>query len=99
MRSISRITGVSISTVSKLLLDAGEAGAAYHDEHVRGLKCKRIQCDEIWSFTYAKSKNVDAAKKTQRCSQVMFGLGPASMPSSPMCLCKTWPTVSQAGYR
>ena len=62
IRSISRITGVSINTVSKLLIDAGEACAAYHDEHVRGLSCKRIQCDEIWSFTYAKQKNVDAAK-------------------------------------
>ena len=62
MRSIARITGVSINTVSKLLVDAGEACAAYHDERVRGLKCERVQCDEIWSFTYAKQKNVDAAK-------------------------------------
>lgn len=57
MRAISRITGVSINTVSKLLVDAGEACAAYHDEHVRGLNCERIQCDEIWSFCYAKEKN------------------------------------------
>jgi IS1 family transposase/uncharacterized protein YerC len=62
MRSISRITGVSINTVSKLLVDAGEACLAYHDEQVRNLACKRIQCDEIWSFTYAKQKNVDTAK-------------------------------------
>jgi IS1 family transposase len=62
MRSIARITGVSINTVSKLLVDAGEACVAYHDEHVRGLGCKRIQCDEIWSFNYAKQKNVDNAK-------------------------------------
>lgn len=62
MRSISRITGVSINTVSKLLVDAGYACAAYHDENVRGLKSERIQCDEIWSSTYAKQKNVDAAK-------------------------------------
>ena len=62
MRSTSRIAKVSINTVSKLLVEAGEACAAYHDEHVRGLNCKRIQCDEIWSFTYAKQKNVDAAK-------------------------------------
>jgi len=62
MRSISRMTGVSINTVSKLLVDAGEACAAFHDEAVRGVKAKRVQCDEIWSFTYAKQKNVKTAK-------------------------------------
>ncbi|MCE2510143.1 MAG: DDE-type integrase/transposase/recombinase [Alphaproteobacteria bacterium] len=62
MRSISRVVGVSINTVSKLLVDAGNACAAYHDEHVRGLKSKRVQCDEIWSFAYAKAKNVPTAK-------------------------------------
>lgn len=62
MRSISRIVDVSINTVSKLLVDAGEACAAFHDENVRGVKASRIQCDEIWSFTYAKQRNVaDAA--------------------------------------
>jgi len=63
MRSISRMTGVSINTVSKLLVDAGEACAAYHDDAVRGVTSKRVQCDEIWSFTYAKQKNVAAAKR------------------------------------
>lgn len=62
MRSISRVVGVSINTVTKLLVDAGTACAAYHDEHVRGLTCRRIQCDEIWSFNYAKAKNVATAK-------------------------------------
>lgn len=62
MRSISRITGVSINTVTKLLEDAGEVCAAFHDEHVRGVKAKRVQVDEIWSFTYAKAKNVPSAK-------------------------------------
>jgi IS1 family transposase len=62
MRSISRITGVSINTVSKLLEDAGEVCAAFHDEHVRGVKAKRVQVDEIWSFVYAKEKNVSGAK-------------------------------------
>ncbi|MEX2451631.1 MAG: IS1 family transposase [Rhodospirillales bacterium] len=62
MRSISRVTGVSFNTVVKLLTDAGEACAAYHDEHVRGVKSERVQCDEIWSFCYAKAKNVPAAK-------------------------------------
>jgi IS1 family transposase len=62
MRSITRMTGVSINTVSKLLIDAGKACAAFHDETVRGVKAERIQCDEIWSFTYAKAKNVADAK-------------------------------------
>jgi len=62
MRSISRMTGVSINTVSKLLVDAGNACAAFHDEAVRDVKAARVQCDEIWSFTYAKQKNVKTAK-------------------------------------
>ena len=62
MRAVSRMTGVSINTVSKLLVDAGEACAAYHDETVRDVNAKRVQCDEIWSFCYAKAKNVAKAK-------------------------------------
>src|SRR5712671_7159950 len=62
MRAIERITGASLNTVSKLLIEAGKACAAYHDEHVRGVKATRIQCDEIWAFCYAKQKNVATAK-------------------------------------
>lgn len=62
MRSISRVVDVSINTVSGLLEDAGEACMAFHDENVRGVKSKRIQCDEIWSFVYAKKKSVPTAK-------------------------------------
>ncbi len=62
MRAVTRLTGVSINTVSKLLMDAGEAWAAYHDENVRGVESARIQADEIWSFVYAKEKNVGKAK-------------------------------------
>ena len=62
IRAITRLTGASKNTVTKLLIDAGKACAAYHDEHVRGLASKRIQVDEIWSFTYAKQKNVGTAK-------------------------------------
>ena len=62
MRAITRLTGVSINTVTKLLADAGEAAAAYHDEHVRGVRAARVECDEIWSFVYAKAKNVPRAK-------------------------------------
>lgn len=62
MRSISRVADVSINTVTKLLIDAGEACLALHHEEVRGVKAERVQCDEIWSFTYAKAKNVAKAK-------------------------------------
>src|SRR5262245_9494390 len=58
MRSVSRLADVSINTVSKLLVDAGVICAAFHDENVRGLKSKRVQCDEIWAFVGAKQKNV-----------------------------------------
>lgn len=62
IRSIARVIGASKNTISKLLVDAGKVGAAYHDEHVRNVKSARIQCDKIWSFTYAKQKNVKLAK-------------------------------------
>lgn len=62
MRSISRVCDVSINTVAKILEDAGKVCMAFHDEAVRGVKSKRVQMDEIWSFTYAKAKNVATAK-------------------------------------
>lgn len=62
IRAVTRLTGVSKNTVAKLLVDAGKACAVYHDANVRGVKAKRVQVDEIWSFTYAKEKNVAAAK-------------------------------------
>jgi len=62
MRSISRVADVSINTVSKLLVEAGEACLKVHDETVRNVKASRIQCDEIWSFCHAKQKNVPTAK-------------------------------------
>jgi IS1 family transposase len=63
MRSISRVADVSINTVSKLLVDAGKGCAAFHDDKVRGVRGRRVQVDEIWSFTAAKQKNVAAMKK------------------------------------
>jgi IS1 family transposase len=62
MRAIARATGVSFNTIDKLLQDAGEACVAFHDKTVRGLKSQRVQCDEVWSFCYAKAKNVPTAK-------------------------------------
>jgi IS1 family transposase len=57
-----RMTGVAKNTILKLLADLGEACAAYQDMAFRNLKCKRVQCDEIWSFCHAKAKNVPAEK-------------------------------------
>lgn len=58
LRSTSRMTGVAINTVVKLAVDAGKACADYQDRIMRNLTCQRLQCDEIWSFVYAKQKNV-----------------------------------------
>ena len=62
LRSISRVTETSINTVTKLLVDAGEACSAYHDKAIRNVPSRRIQVDEIWSFTYSKAKNVATAE-------------------------------------
>jgi IS1 family transposase len=62
IRSVTRLMGVGKNTVIRLMIDAGRACVAYHDEHARNLQTKRVQVDEIWSFTYAKQKNVAKAK-------------------------------------
>lgn len=58
LRATSRICDVSRNTINKLLIEVGQVCQKFHDEKVKGLKSKRIQCDEIWSFVYAKQKNV-----------------------------------------
>ena len=63
MRATARLADVSFNTVAKLLIDAGKVCADLHDEMVQGVTASRIQCDEIWSFTYAKQKNVPNAKE------------------------------------
>ncbi len=60
IRATVRMTGVAKDTVIKLLAKIGQACAEYQDKTLRNLPCKRIQCDEIWSFCYAKEKNVPA---------------------------------------
>lgn len=69
IRAIERMTGVAKHSILKLIKDVGIACADYQDRTLRNLKCKRIQCDEIWQFCYAKEKNVPADKKGQ------FGYG------------------------
>jgi IS1 family transposase len=65
IRATVRMTGVAKNTIVKLLADVGRACEAYQDKTLRGLPCKRIQCDEIWSFVGAKEKNAGADKKEQ----------------------------------
>ena len=62
IRATARMVGVSKNTVQKLLLDLGAACSRFQDETLRSLPCKRLQVDEIWSFVYAKAKNVPAEK-------------------------------------
>jgi IS1 family transposase len=62
MRAAGRASDVAYNSVCSLLADAGRACEAFHDDKVRGVQSKRVQCDEIWSFCYAKQKNVKAAK-------------------------------------
>lgn len=61
VRSISRMTGASVNTIQKLLVELGAACSAYLDEHLVNLPCQRIQVDELWAFCFAKSKNVTPA--------------------------------------
>lgn len=62
LRSISRVADVSINTVTKLLVDAGETAIDLHDRLVRNVTASKVQCDEIWSFNYCKQRNVGKAK-------------------------------------
>jgi len=62
IRAIVRTTGSSKHTISQLMNDAGKALGDWQDRAFRDLKTKRVQIDEIWSFTYAKQKNVAGAK-------------------------------------
>jgi IS1 family transposase len=63
IRSTVRMTGIAKNTIVKLLAELGDACREYQDKALRKLNCKRIQCDEIWQFCYAKEKNVPAEKR------------------------------------
>jgi IS1 family transposase len=65
IRAVTRVTGLSKTTVSKLVVDAGQAAAWYQDRVFQSLTCKRLQVDEIWGFVAAKQKNVAAMKRPQ----------------------------------
>ena len=61
MRSTARVLGTSFGAVSRLLVDAGQACAEFHDKAVQGVTSRRIECDEIWAFCYLKQKNAATA--------------------------------------
>ncbi len=63
IRSTVRMTGVAMNTILRLVAELGPVCAQYQDETLRGLKCRRVQCDEVWQFCYAKAKNVPAEKR------------------------------------
>ena len=61
IRATSRIAGVAINSVIRLLVDAGRICSQYQHETMQDLTCTRLEIDEIWSFIYAKEKNVRRA--------------------------------------
>jgi IS1 family transposase len=65
IRAVSRMSGASRNTIDKLLHDLGKACTEYQDKAFRNLQSRRIQCDEIWSFVYAKAKNCSAKQKAK----------------------------------
>jgi IS1 family transposase len=65
LRTTSRLADVSINTVTKLLVELGEACAEYHDLHVRNVRAQKVQCDEIWCFVGARAKNATLEKQAQ----------------------------------
>ena len=80
IRATVRMTGTAKKTVSKLLVDLGAACSAYQDKALRNLPCKRIQCDEIWSFVGPKEKNASAEKRAEGWGDIWtwVALDPAS---------------------
>ena len=75
IRATVRMTGAAKNTVAKLVADIGEACALYHHWHVRNLKVRRLQCDEIWSFVGAKAKNASIDKKAEGWGDVWTWVG------------------------
>jgi IS1 family transposase len=63
LRSVSRMTAIARNTVSKLLVDLGHACSAFQNAHLRGITCKRVQTDEIWSYIGSKQRNVPQDKR------------------------------------
>src|SRR5437899_6973965 len=75
LRSTCRMTGVAMNTVLKLLAELGTACAQFHDDYMRDIHAKRIQCDEIWQFCGAKAKNASPEKKAEGWGDVWTWTG------------------------
>src|SRR5712692_1185437 len=68
IRAVARLTGVSKTTILKLIEDAGRAAVWYQDRVFQNLNCRRLQVDELWGFVHAKQKNVPTAKSAPESS-------------------------------
>ena len=88
IRSTSRMTGAARNTITTLLVQLGNACAGYQDRNLRNLQATRIEADEIWSFCYAKAKNVPEDKLGTLASAT-FGRGLPSIPT-PSSSCRGW---------
>ena len=93
LRSIVRMTGVHRTTIQKLLVSLGQACSAYQAEAFVNLPCKRIQCDEIWSFVGSKAKNTTPEKKAEGCGDVWTWVAICAIarrppPWKPRCRCR-----------
>jgi IS1 family transposase len=70
VRATSRLTGACKDAVLKLIRDLGAACAEHHNAAVRGVRSRRVQCDEVWAFCYAKDKNVSEEKKAEGAGSI-----------------------------
>ena len=70
LRSVARMTGVHRTTIMKLLCDLGRACSEYQDKAFRNLRSKRVQCDEVWSFVYAKEKNCSMEQREKGAGDI-----------------------------
>jgi len=70
LRAVTRMTGVHRTTIMKLLCDLGRACSEYQDKVFRNLCCKRVQCDEIWTYVFAKERNCTAEQKAKGAGDI-----------------------------
>ncbi len=97
LRATTRLCDVSINTVSKLLVDIGAAAMKFHDETVRNVRVRRLQCDEIWSFVGAKAKNT-SPERSWKVGEIL-GLGLGLMPIQNFAFLTSLVAVMRDGLR
>ena len=91
IRATVRMTGAAKNTVVKLLGDIGCACAEYHNRHVRNLKVRRLQCDEIWSFVGCKKKNASPEQKAEGWGDIWTWIGIDADTKLVVWLFRWWP--------